>query len=160
MRIVKSNLSKIVIHFGFISLLLLLTACPQKDEPGCFVSDVAFSNLEASYDCENTKNTVEIDLVNSFVVIKSQEDFNALVTGDCQPIIDFETYTLIIGKQELANGNTSINYDYSNDCETNMYTLSVTFNQNETTEAPNLTYHILSPVLDETATVEVETLFN
>lgn len=136
-------------------LLVLVVGCSQEDDPGCFVSDVAFTNLEAEYDCEDTKNTLEIDLQDTFTVIDTQERFDALVTGPCLPTIDFETYSLIVGKQALANGNTTISYDYSNDCATNTYTLSVTFNQNDTLKASNLTYHILSPKIETTATVVV-----
>jgi hypothetical protein len=71
------------------------------------------------------------------------------------PQIDFTLYTLIVGKKGLANGNTSISYDYSNDCAADINTLTVTFNQNATAEAPNLTYHILSPKIATTTLVEV-----
>jgi len=135
--------------------LIILTSCSNDDDAGCFVSDVDFTNLEAAYSCENTKNLVEIDLVDTFTLINSLAEYDAQVSGPCMPQIDFDIYTLIIGKQNLANGNTSISYDYINDCATNTNTLTVTFNQNETAQAPNLTYHILSPKIDDNTTVEV-----
>ncbi len=140
-----------------ILLTLLLISCGGKDDPGCFVSDVSFTNLESAYSCENTKNLMEIDLQETFTLIQTQAEFDAQITGACMPEIDFTIYTLIIGKKALSNGNTSISYDYTNDCATDINTLTVTFNQNETDVAPNLTYHILSPKLEESTTVEVIT---
>ncbi|EDM45462.1 hypothetical protein SCB49_06632 [unidentified eubacterium SCB49] len=138
-----------------ILLILLFVSCSTKDEPGCYVSDVDFTNLETAYGCENTKSQLDIALENTFTFINSQTEYNEQTSGTCMPDIDFDTYTLIIGKKALSNGNTSISYDYSNDCATATNTLTVTFYQNETTEAPNLTYHILSPKIDEGTTVEV-----
>jgi hypothetical protein len=141
----------------FLTFILLFTfiSCNTSDDPGCFVSDVDFTNLEGAYSCENTKNLVEIDLQDTFTLINSQAEFDAQISGPCMPQIDFTLYTLIVGKKGLANGNTSISYDYSNDCAADINTLTVTFNQNATAEAPNLTYHILSPKIATTTLVEV-----
>lgn len=138
-----------------ILITIFLVSCSSNDDPGCFVSDVDFTNLEAAYSCENTKNLLQIDLEETYTLINSQAAYDAQITGPCMPQIDFSIYTLIIGKKALANGNSSISYDYRNDCATDTNTLTVTFNQNETTEAPNLTYHILSPKIAESTTVEV-----
>lgn len=143
-----------------IILLIFFISCSSSDDPGCFVSDIDFTNLEAAFSCENTKNLVEIDLENTFTLIKSQAEFDAQITGPCMPQIDFDLNTLIIGRMALSNGNTSISYDYSNDCATDTNTLTVTFNQNNTDVAPNLTYHILSPKIAESTTVEVITNIN
>lgn len=134
---------------------MVLNSCGSSDDPGCFVSDINFTNLESAFDCENTENLLEIDLQDTFTLINTQADFEGQTSGPCAPEIDFENFTLIIGKQSLANGNSSISYDYTNDCATNSNTLNVTFNQNATTEAPNITYHILSPKIEEGTTLEV-----
>ena len=140
----------------FLTIIsFVLISCSSNDDAGCFVSDVDFTNMEAAYSCENTKNLVDINLQETFTLIKSQAAYDAQITGSCMPQIDFDVYTLIIGKKGLANGNTTISYDYSNDCATDTNILTVTFNQNATTEAPNLTYHILSPKIAESTTVEV-----
>jgi hypothetical protein len=136
-------------------LLLIFISCNTSDNPGCFVNDVDFTNLEGAYSCENTKNLVEIDLQDTFTLINSQVEFDEQISVTCMPQIDFTLYTLIIGKKGLVNGNTSISYYYSNDCSVNINTLTVTFNQNATAEAPNLTYHILSPKIATTTMVEV-----
>lgn len=150
----------IKLPYILILSLLVLTSCSNNDDPGCFVSNVNFTNLEAAYSCENTKNLLEIDLVDTFTIINSQIEFDKQVSGPCMPQIDFDIYTLIIGKKGLSNGNSSISYDYTNDCETNKNMLTVTFNQNATTEAPNITYHILSPKIAEGATVDVSLTIN
>lgn len=92
---------------------------------------------------------MEIDLADEFTIIRSQSVFEAMVTGSCQPQIDFSTYDLVIGKRGLSNGNTSIDYTLVEDCETGDQVLMVTFHQNDTTEAPNLTYHALIPKLGD-----------
>lgn len=142
-------------NYIFVFFFLTLLSCSNNDDPGCFVSDIDYTNLEAAYSCENTKNLLEIDLQDTFSLINSQEEFDTQITGPCMPQIDFDIYTLIIGKKGLSSGNTSINYDYINDCATNTNTLTVNFIQNATTEAPNLTYHILSPKIAADTTVEV-----
>ena len=52
------------------------------------------------------------------------------------------------------------NYELVEDCETTAKTLTVTFNQNLTTEAPNLTYHRLIPKLMIGEELNVELIVN
>jgi hypothetical protein len=56
---------------------------------------------------------------------------------------------LVIGKKGLANSNSSIDYELIENCKTENLLLALTFNQNATTEAPNLTYNALIPKLDK-----------
>jgi len=99
---------------------------------------------------------MEINLEDTFTVISSQEVFDALVSETCTPTIDFVTFDLIIGERGLRNGNISISYELVENCETNVLTLTVTFLQNETLEAPNLTYHVLTAKIADVDRVEVE----
>ena len=139
----------------FALLFVLFTACNDDDTP-CSDTIVTTANLETEYGCTETKYQMEIDLTDNFTVITNQTDFNALVTGSCQPNIDFANYDLVIGKKGLLSGNTSINYELIKDCETNNLTLTVIFVQNATSEAPNLTYHALIPKLTSGQSVMVE----
>lgn len=158
-RVLTKNKSTLKLRSLFIlTTLMVLTSCSNNDDPGCFISEVDFTNLEAAYSCENTKNLVEINLKDTHTIINTQAEFDAQISGPCMPQIDFDIYTLIIGKKGLANGNLSISYDYINNCATDTNTLTVTFNQNATTEAPNLTYHILSPKIAKSTTVEVDVI--
>jgi hypothetical protein len=118
------------------------------------------TSLENEYACVNTKFLMDINLTNDFTIIHTQNEFDTLVSGDCQPQIDFNTYDLVIGKQNLANGNDSIVYELIKDCVTNNLTLKVTFNQNATEPAPILTYHALIPKLNPSQTLEVDIVIN
>ena len=143
----------------FIPLLCIIcVGCQQKDDDSASCEDlvVPFTSLEAEYGCTNTPYQTEINLDNTFTVISSQEVFDALVFGTCTPTIDFDTYDLIIGKNGLRNGNISISYELIENCETNVLTLTVTFLQNVTLEAPNLTYHVLTAKIADVDGLEVE----
>lgn len=125
---------------------LFSTQCDEDDDYNCTVETLETSSLETLYDCTETKYQMDIDLSDDYIVIQDQETFNNLVTGSCMPEIDFTTYNLLIGKQGLASGNTLITYSLSrNICVSEQWELIVQFDQNETTEAPNLTYHALIP---------------
>jgi hypothetical protein len=115
-------------------------------------------SLEAVYGCENTKYNMNVDLSNNFIIVRSQLQFQNYVTGTCIPDIDFNAYDLIIGKQALTSGNSLISYELTEDCKTSDMLLKVIFSQNETAEAPNLTYHALVSKLgnDQIVNVEVE----
>lgn len=144
-----------------ILLLLVLTtaivfnsSCGKEDP--CDLEVIEVKSLEDEYGCINTKYTMHIFITAQFTVISSQSSFESLISGDCTPEnIDFSTYDLIVGKQGLTSGNTSIEYEMMKDCDPIKYSLKVIFNQNATTEAPNLTYHALVPKLEEDSVLEV-----
>lgn len=124
---------------------LFSTQC-DEDDSYCPDETLETESLETLYDCENTKYQMDIELSDDYIVLEDQETFNNLVTGSCMPEIEFTTYNLLIGKQGLTSGNTSIQYALSrNICTSNQWELTVQFNQNATAEAPNLTYHALIP---------------
>lgn len=135
----------------------MIQSCNNDD---CENSILTVTDLETEYGCENTKYQMDIDLSDDFTIIRSQSDFDNLVTGSCQPTINFSIYDLVIGKKGLSNGNTSINYQLTEDCNTGNLKLHVTFNQNETTEAPNLTYHALLPKMGDEQKLNVEIEIN
>ncbi|WP_143002822.1 hypothetical protein [Psychroflexus sediminis] len=141
----------------FLSLFIFIQlSCSDDENEACTDKIIETTSLENEYGCINTKFGMEINLTDDFMVITNQEDFERLVTGDCQPDIDFSTYDLIIGKKQLTTGNDSIDYQLIENCETNTYILEVTFKQNNTLIAPNLTYHRLIPKLPQTADVIVD----
>jgi hypothetical protein len=129
-------------------------SCSKKVED-CMNAPLDTYSLEELYECENTKRQMDINLSESFTIITTQSRFSEMVTGTCKPEIDFEKYDLIIGKKGLTSGNVSIDYDFRTDCENDRLLLTITFNQNITTEAPNLTYHVLVDKLNENENVEV-----
>jgi len=103
------------------------------------------TSLEREFGCVNTKYQMDIDLSDSHMIIRNQLDFTEYVSGTCQPTIDFTIYDLVIGKKGLTSGNESIAYALIENCETGKLNLTVTFFQNITAVAPNLTYHLLMP---------------
>ena len=147
-----------------ISALLLLTiamSCNKNDDSStCEDTLVNFTSLEEEYGCTNTPFTLDINLENTFTVIRSQDAFTALTTGECAPEIDFETYDLIIGKQALSNGFDSITYVALEDCTDNAVNLTVTFTTNLTAIAPNATYHILVSKLTNPQGTTVDVIIN
>ena len=139
--------------------MLILFSCKNDDDCGS-PNWITPNNLENEYGCVNTKYQMDIDLNNDYTIIRSQESFDDLVTGTCAPQIDVSMYDLLIGKQALTSGNTSINYSFMNHpCNGEPY-LQIDFIQNATTEAPNLTYHSLIPKLNASETITVEIHIN
>jgi hypothetical protein len=131
------------------------TTDKKKDEAPCEVVNSVPTSLEAEYGCINTKYQMNIALNNTFQVIKTQSQFNSLVTGTCMPNIDFTRYDLIIGKKGLLNGNKNISYALVRDCPNNKMTLNVSIQNDLTATAPNITYHALVPKLNPTEQVMV-----
>lgn len=145
------------VSFFLPLFFVMCIGCSKKDDDKSQCEDllVPFTSLEMEYGCSNTPYETTINLDNTYTVIRSQEVFDALVSGSCTPTIDFGTYDLIIGKQGLRNGNISISYELVEDCDTNVLTLTVTFLQNATLEAPNLTYHVLTAKIADVDGLEV-----
>lgn len=141
-------------RFFLFYVFFVVVSCNSDDDCGSPAWTTP-TNLEVEYGCTNTKYQMDIDLNDDFVIIRSQQDFNNLVTGTCSPDIDFSAYDLVIGKKALTSGNTSIEYSYMKHPCSNAKYLEVHFIQNATAEAPNLTYHALVPKLNANETVNV-----
>jgi hypothetical protein len=124
-----------------------ILSCSNDDEVNCSDSTIETTSLENEYACINTPYQMDIELSEDYMIIGNQTEFLDLVTGSCLPDIDFSNYDLVIGKKGLSNGIDSINYVLIENCENESQILTVTFNKNATTEAPNLTYHALIPKL-------------
>ena len=153
-----------IMKIGKLNLLIVLTivflaSCSSSDDD-CTDTIIDTTSLENEYGCTNTKYQMEIELSDNHMIIKNQLDFATFVSGTCLPTIDFSIYDLVIGKKELSNGNSSIFYELIENCITGNENLSVTFNQNETTEAPNLTYHALIPKLGDEQELNIEIIIN
>jgi hypothetical protein len=144
---------KKIIFCSFVSIAFL--ACDKKSELPCDVVTSTPTSLETVYGCTNTKYQMNIALNNTFKVIESQAEYNSLVTGSCTPNIDFNTYSLIIGKKGITTGLRNINYTLLKDCPNNKSVLNVTLQTDLTLSAPNVTYHALVPKLSVGEQVEV-----
>jgi hypothetical protein len=145
----------------FILFSLSLFACSCKknatiilDTP-CQEGGVSLGSLESQYGCVNTRYGMSLTAASSFLVIRSQQEFEASVTGNCLPSIDFNQYTLVIGKKQLINDNTGIEYYATKDCETKKVNLVVYITNSLGLSAPLVTWHTLLPKLAADETVEV-----
>ncbi|MGV6945471.1 hypothetical protein [Sphingobacterium kyonggiense] len=138
-----------------ISLIILLFGCSKSEQ--CLSAKIETESMETLYGCEHTERSLGIDLKENHSIVRSQAQFDELVTGSCVDKLDFEKYDLIIGKKQLSSGVERIDYDYSRDCM-GKYELKVKIKMNLTSEAPNITFHALVPKLGagETVSVSVE----
>ena len=139
-----------------ISILTIVTLVGCENEDECKNTTLKIESLENLYGCSDTRYGLECRLDNDYEIIRSQQKFQNFTTGTCRPEIDFQSYDLIVGKKGLTSGNSSIEYDLIKDCQKNIKILTVTFNQNMTTVAPNLTYHALVPKLGDEETIRVD----
>lgn len=122
----------------------------------CVPSQLPFTSIDTYFACENTKFGMNINLNNTFTIIRSQAEFDQLVTKPqgCSVNLDLTNYDLIIGKKTLTSGYQSVSYEYfTTDCK--KLVLKVTFIQNETLIAPNVVYHALVPKISREQSVEV-----
>jgi hypothetical protein len=124
-------------------LFLVLSSCSSEGD--CTDKTISTTSLESEYNCTNTKNDLDLELSDDYIIIRDQSSFNNRVSGNCEAEIDFSTYDLVIGKKQLTTGNESIEYELTEICDTGNLVLKVTFKQNEATVAPNLTFHRLIP---------------
>ncbi len=143
-----------------IILILFLGIFSCNNDDDCTDTILNTTSLETEYGCTNTKYQMDIELSENYMIIRNQLDFAEFVSGSCQATIDFSVYDLIIGKKGLTSGNSSIDYELIENCKTGNENLIVTFNQNETTEAPNLIYHALIPKLRDKQELNVEIIIN
>ena len=78
------------------TLLILFISCSENDD--CEEIQLTVNH----FDCENTKYSLDIDIVNDYTIIRSQVTYDTKVSGDCHPSMDFSQYDLLIGKQSSS----------------------------------------------------------
>ena len=140
-----------------ISMLIIgLSSCNNNVQNACTNSIINVSHLETEYGCSN----VNIDLSETYMIISNPLDFSEFVNTTCQSDIDFTNFDLVIGKKGLTNGLSSIEYGLIENCETENLNLTITFNLNETTVAPNIAYNALIPKLNENQVLTVDIVIN
>lgn len=140
-----------ILFLFFISSLPFLYSCDKE----CGITDLTIKTLESEYGCVNTEDDLDINLLNTYIVIHSQSEFNAKVSGVCNPVIDFTNYDLLIGKKAFPTLTSVDGYKLTKDC-TGDLKLKVTFLVTVFTQPSNLTYHVLIPKLAGNQTINVE----
>jgi hypothetical protein len=151
---------KLQIILSIFFLIEFYSCNKLEDVNTCKNINIPITSLENEYGCVDTKDLMKIDLLEDYIIIRNQDDFDSLVSGSCNPIIDFDTYDLVIGKKGLPNGNNTIYYKLYENCETKSLTLQVSFINSMIMIAPNLTYHSLIPKLKNGQNINVEILIN
>jgi len=143
------------------SILMVVTLGFSSCDKDCENQNVSFTSLETAYGCNNTPYQIDINLQETYTIIRTQAEFDNQVTGSCIATIDFNMYDLIIGKKGLSSGFSSITYEVIENCTTGNYEIGVNIQSDATTIAPNITYHVLIPKLgdEQTATVDVNVLY-
>lgn len=135
---------------NLILILYILVLIGCRNEGNVLINSyemktVNSNHLEALYNCPDTRFTMDINLKDTFTLIRDQQSFDKLVTGNCKPSIDFNSYNLIIGKKILFSGNESIQYDLKESLDKKSLNINVIFFQNITSVISNITYHVLIP---------------
>lgn len=131
-------------------LLLICMACNQKDD--CQEVKLPIHHL----DCENLNTSPQINISNNYVIIRSRETYDAQVTGNCHPVVDFSRYDLLIGRQSSGNEVDTILYDLRRTCLNNELNLNVDIVQSGATRPDNVVYHALIPKLVDEETIRVK----
>lgn len=135
------------------ALLLFITACEGDD--GCDDALIPTTSLEELYGCSNTESEMEIDILNDFTIISDQATFESMVSGFCQPEIDFVTYDLIIGRQQLSKNLLGIDYFYRQACPSKRFELRVVLRLGSEEVTPVVTYHVLLPKIASDEAVDL-----
>lgn len=141
--------------FVFV-IFSLIISCRKADTETCTSGTVLHKSLQSEYGCSNNSYAANIN-GNTFIIIRNQADFNAMVVGSCKPNVDFSAYDLVIGQKQLTSGWAGTIYDLSKDCQTKTVTLNVTMKTGATADAPKVFYNCLLPKLqpNENVTVNV-----
>jgi len=127
----------------FFGVFLILFSCSSDED--CVPTIIGTTNLELQYDCLSTTATVDIDLENTYTIIRNQDDYDTLVSGSCDVEIDFTRFDLLIGKEQLTTGFDGISYFMFLECEDNSLQLEISIGLTEAIVSPNITYHVLFP---------------
>lgn len=132
-----------------LTLLFVIISCSQNDD--CEEIQLIIHH----FDCENTKYTLNIDIVDDYTIIRSQQTYDNKVSGECHPVINFSKYDLVIGKQSSGNENDTIKYDLRRVCPDYELTLTVEIIQSDATRPDNVVYHALIPKLGDEETLNI-----
>lgn len=138
----------------FIAFLICLLSCNKKDD--CKEQQIALKHFESDYGCADTRHTLNINLNNNCIIIRSKEAYDSQVSGSCHPEIDFALFDLVIGRQTSGNNNASITYDLRKTCPENELSLTVDLIQGLETIPDNVVYHALIPKLGDEESLNIK----
>jgi len=143
--------------YPFLLSIFLISGCTKNKEVDPLETTQIPQNLQSLYGCPDSRYSLNINLVDTFTLIRDQDTFDKLVTGDCKPKIDFNSYNLLIGRKSLRSGNDTIHYEIEKTSGGKNLNVKIVFVQNITTVAPTLTYDVLLPKEFKLEDIKVET---
>ena len=81
-----------------------------------------------------------------YIIITTEDEYDAKVKGSCHPEIDFDTYNLLIGYSASIKKISSVKNRLYKSCEPTVYNLETTVKyQGNAEERKFFTYHLLVP---------------
>lgn len=129
----------------------------NKDDETC-TTDISneLKSIETLYGCENTVVTLQLDEFAEYKIIETSVQYDAIVSGDCHPAIDFDKYYLIIGNVPSDKKIVSFDYKLYDSCEPNFFKLNVRIKKDETLIGNSYnTFHVLMPKEKDIQSFEV-----
>ena len=137
-------------------VLITITSCGTED---CNSTTEAVSCLD-DFGCQNAAFQLSVESQQEFELIRSQEDFDNMVFGNCDVQVDWEEFDLVIGTIGLQSGLASIQKSLRKDCDTNQILLDITIITNSTALAPSITWQAVIPKLADDESLFVEILID
>ena len=133
--------------------LLIIASCSSDD--GCTNEAMNVMDL-MDFGCQNPVANVTVNSLNEFELIRSQEDYVAIVTDRCSPSVDWQQYDLVAGTVVLLRGLESIEKALRMNCELNRLELTFTIRLSITQEAPQITLNAVIPKLQDNVDIYVD----
>lgn len=117
---------KFLFKIFFFIFLLINNGCCNNDDDVC-LTDISnkTTNIESLYGCQNSAINFQLNPISTYKIITNETDYNNFVTGICHPNIDFEHYNLIIGTIGSSKELITLNYNFYQSCENNIYKLNL-----------------------------------
>ena len=120
---------------------------------GCSESDVCSGERNRvdtldDFDCENSTTTSIILTSTEFILVRRQEDFEAMVKTLCSPSIDWSKYDLIAGNLDVENSVLTITPFVSFDCATNTVQLDIEILTSTVLDPADIAFTAIIPKLE------------
>ena len=146
------------VRFIYVILLIsLLVAC--GDSSDCESGPLEVMSM-GDLGCTNSVNLMKIRTMQEFELIRDQESYDALITGPCSPVINWDENDMVAGNIQLNNGLINLEEKANFNCSTNTLLITILVHLNETEVAQEVFFGFVIPKLDndQAPFVEVETL--
>lgn len=142
---------KYIIYIALLISFTLLSACSSDD---CESTRARTTGLEA-LSCGDRAYDLSINTESDFELIRSQDDYARLVTGICNPTIDWTQYDLIIGNAPITHELVRIDSYVYRDCTNNVINLDVTIVLNTVEVDKTISWSALIPKLSDQESIYV-----